>query len=186
MAAFGTAVFAAVAAVSGATVMIDQGTSGEIRTMVAWSEPPPIATRMAREEPAPIPAAPEVIAPVEPPGLVVDGVLVPETELTFAAGYKKRQALVAAKRASVKIVAAAEKAQRKLSATLANVPDLRPAAHPLARRHVTTAPHRAAHHYREPRRDEVNHRRPTRPRARDQHPRDHQRVARFVPPAGRL
>ncbi|HEY1544870.1 MAG TPA: hypothetical protein VGG01_20935 [Xanthobacteraceae bacterium] len=121
-------VFAAVGSVSGVTVLVEHATPRAIQLLVAQSglrpsDPTPAeqAIGMVAAE-----ASPAEVAQPEPQGMVIDGVLIPESELTFARGYVKRQAVLAAKRASVKIVAAAEKAEAKLPAQLKHVAALRP------------------------------------------------------------
>ena len=140
------AVSAAVVGVSGVTVLVVHATPGAVRQFAAWSglraSGPPRTGRavgMAADAP-PAPAA-----QAEPQGMVIDGVLVPESELTFAEGYRKRQAVLAAKRASVKIVAAAEKAEAKLPIQLKNVAALPPVPYGHIRRHATILRHIARH-----------------------------------------
>ena len=116
VAAFALVVFAGVATVSGVTVLVEHATPGALRQLAARGglpvEAPPSAAQAGLAA-----AAPVVIAP-EPAGMVIGGVLVPESELTFAKGYLKRRATIAAaiaaaQRESARIVAAAEKAESR-------------------------------------------------------------------------
>jgi hypothetical protein len=139
-------VFAAVVGVSGVTVLVEHATPGAIRQLVVRSglrasEPPRAAQAIGTAAVAP----PAPVAQAEPPGMEVDGVLIPESELTFAKGYLKRQAVLAAQRASVKIVAAAEKAEAKLPARLKHVAALRPVHYGRTHRHVARGRHTERH-----------------------------------------
>jgi hypothetical protein len=121
-------VCAVVGSVSGLTVLVEHATPGAIGRLVAWSGLRPSEPPRAGEAAgiAAVTASPLAVE-AEAPGMVIDGVLIPESELTFAKGYIKRQAAVlAAQRASIKIVAAAEKAEAKLPAKFKQVAALRP------------------------------------------------------------
>jgi hypothetical protein len=137
-----TVVLAAMIGVSSVTVLIEHATPGGIRQVVVWSglrvpEPPRAAEAIGLAAAAP----PVPVAEAEPSGMVIDGVLIPERELTFAEGYRKRQAVLAAQRASVKIVAAAEKAEAKLPAQLKHVAALRPVDYGRIHRRVAQGRH---------------------------------------------
>jgi hypothetical protein len=79
--------------------------------------------------------------------MVVGGVLIPESELTFAKGYLKRKAaiagaIVAAQRESARIVAAAEQAENKGPK---HVAALHPVQYGHARRHAGYVRHADRH-----------------------------------------
>jgi hypothetical protein len=129
------AVSVGVAAVSGVTVLVEHATPGALRNLAARGGLPVEAPTRVAEAAA---AAPVAVLRPEPTGMVIDGVLVPESELTFAKGYLKRQAIMAAKRESARIVAAAEKAQDKRPK---HVAALRPVQYGHARRHAAHVRH---------------------------------------------
>jgi len=203
-------VCAAVIGVSGVTVLVEHARPGDTRQLLAWSglrpnEPPRAAQAIGMAAVAPPAArarAPAPVAQEKPTGMVVDGVLVPESELTFARGYLHRRtviaaAIVAAQRESARIVAAAEKAEARIPAKLKHVAALRPVHFDRGHRHVTRmrrverhVEHRAERHYRGHRQyTRERHSAPRRPvRVRDHrrirgHDRfalePHYRVARF-------
>ena len=178
---------AAVIGVSGLTVLVEHATPGAIGRLLAWSGLRPSEPSRAGAPAADIAADAEVPAPstvtqAEPSGMVIDGVLIPESELTFAKGYAKRQAaVIAAQRASAKIVAAVEKAQARLPGRLKQVASLRPVRYGRTHRHVARKRHVAKHvERRVDRSDRVRkrytpERRPP-PRHPDYRARDHRRV----------
>jgi len=146
-ATLGIAVCAAVIGMSGATIVVEHAMPGDTRQLLAWSGLRPYEPPFAGQAigiAALVPRTP--VADAEAPGMMVDGTLVPESELTFVSGYRKRQAVLAAQRASVKIVAAAEKAEAKLPAKLKHVAALSPVGYGRVHRPVAHgATHRVAH-----------------------------------------
>jgi hypothetical protein len=180
-AVLGLAVFAAVGAVGGVNVLVDQSMPPSMRERVVREAPPrapaaAVASRDGIAGPAASMAAAAVTA-----GRVVDALVIPESELTFAKGYKRRAALAAAERRSVRIVAAAERAERKMPARLRRVAALRPVEDVRPR---AAAPRATARHQRAHRRDATapRHAPPPAPRANARrHARGHDRVARVEP-----
>ena len=139
-------VFAGVAGMSGVTVLVEHATPGALLQLAARGglpvEAPPSAAQAGVAAPAPV-----VIARTEPAGMVIDGVMVPESELTFARGYVQRRATIAAaitaaQRESARIVAAAEQAENKQPK---HVAALRPVQYGHARRHVAYVRHAERH-----------------------------------------
>jgi hypothetical protein len=139
-------VSAGVAAVSGVTVLVEHATPGALRQLAARGGLPVEALPSAAQ--AGVAAtAPVAIARAEPAGMVVRGVLIPESELTFARGYIKRKAAIAgaiaaAQRESARIVAAAEQAENKQPKHIAA---LRPVQYGHTRRHVAYVRHADRH-----------------------------------------
>jgi len=185
VAALALVVFAGVAAVSGITVLVEQATPAALRQLVARSGlpvPAPAATAqddgMAVATPAPSPTQ------AAPAGMVIGGMLIPESELTFAKGYAKRHAAIAAvERQSARIVAAAEKAEKRMPARLKHVAALRPVRYGHARRHVSYVRHAARHYRVRKRYTRERHLAPRHPyRAHDpRRLRGHDRYARLEP-----
>ena len=153
VAGFALVVSVGVAAVSGLTVLVEHATPGVVRQLAARSglpvEAPPSTAQAGIAASAPL-----VIARAWPAGMVIDGVMVPESELTFAKGYVKRKAVIAAaitaaQRESAKIVTAAEKAEDKRAK---HVAALRVVQDSHGRRHIVYIRHadrhaRARRHY---------------------------------------
>jgi hypothetical protein len=127
-------VSAGVAAVSGVTVLVEHATPGALRQLAARSGLP-VEALPSTAQAGVAAMAPVVTARAEPAGMVVAGVLIPESELTFAKGYVKRKAAIAgaiaaAQRESARIVAAAENKRPKHLAAL------RPVQYGHTRRHA--------------------------------------------------
>jgi hypothetical protein len=167
-----------VAAVSGLTVLVEHATSDALRQLAVRGGLPVEAPTPVAQAPA---AAPVAVSRAEPAGMLIDGVLVPESELTFAKGYLKRQAIEAAKRESARIVAAAEKAEDKRPK---HVAALRPVQYGHARRHAAHVRH--ADRNTRARKPYIGER-PEAPRHQDyrahdrRRPRGHDRYARLEP-----
>ncbi|HLH87210.1 MAG TPA: hypothetical protein VKX28_02025 [Xanthobacteraceae bacterium] len=145
VAGFALLVFAGVAAVSGLTVLVEQATPGALRQLAALGGLPVEAPASAAQ--VGLAATAPVVIAAAPAGMVIDGVLVPESELTFAKGYLKRRAAIAAaitaaQRESARIVAAAEKAEDKRPK---HVAALRPVQYGHTRRHVAYIRHAERH-----------------------------------------
>lgn len=184
VAVFALVVFAGVAAVSGVTVLVEHATPGALRQLAARGglpvEAPPSAAQAGLAA-----TAPAVIAP-EPTGMVIDGVMVPESELTFAKGYVKRRATIAAaiaaaQRESARIVMAAEKAEDKRPK---HVAALRPVQYGHTRRHVAYVHHAERHGHARRRYIGERNESPRRPPYRAHDPRrtrGHDRYARLEP-----
>jgi hypothetical protein len=135
-------VFAGVAALSSVIVLVEQTTPDALRQLAVRSGLPLPAPASTAQDDGMAVATPSP-ARAEPAGMVVDGVLIPESELTFAKGYAKRQAAItAAQRQSARIVAAAEKAENRRPR---HVAALRPVRYGHARRHVAYVRHAEPH-----------------------------------------
>jgi hypothetical protein len=179
-------VCAAVIGVSGVTVLVEHARPGDTRQLLAWSglrpnEPPRAARAIGLAAVAP----PAQVAQEKPAGMVIDGVVVPESELTFAKGYLKRRtviaaAILAAEHESARIVAAAEKAEARIPAKLKHVAALQPVRYGRGHRRITRVRHIERHVEQHAERHHRGHRHYTRERhsapRRPVRARDHRRI----------